>query len=298
MDPLLRTTIRRLDGLAHRREILAAGCSRRTLDDAWRSGAVQRIRHGLYGSPDLPEQVVRAARVGGALAGASALASRGAWSPPDEQLVVSVPHNARDLRDPDDAGRRLAPGGGDVLVLRDGTDLSSGERAIVSPSRAAAQALTHLEPDLAVAVVDSALRLSAPDRPHRSAVETLLRGRRARHLVTLLDARAESGTESVVRMRLLQAGIEAEIQVWVSDRHRVDLLVDGWLVVECTSYGFHGSPQQYENDRRRITDLTGLGYVVTEVTYHQVFQEWPAVLAALQRLLSDARPARLPRRPR
>lgn len=80
---------------------------------------ILRIGHGLYGLVDLPVDVLRAARAGGALAGASSLAHRGAWVPPSPRLVVSVDHDARDLRDPDDAGTRLDRDRDDVLVLRD-----------------------------------------------------------------------------------------------------------------------------------------------------------------------------------
>jgi len=297
MNELLHVTTDRLGGVVHRRELLAAGCSRHDVDDAWRSGTLQRIRHGLYGRPDLPEPVVRAARVGGVLAGSSALVARGAWRAPRQPLVVSVDHNARDLRDPDDAGRRLGDDHPDVQVLRDRNRLGGCDRVMVTPSTAAAQALLHPPGDLAlsIAVVDSALRLRPEDRPRLADVARLLRPGRARELLRLVDARAESGTESVVRVRLREAGVGADVQVWVSGRYRVDLLVDGWLVIECTSWEFHASPQQYADDRRRTVALTTAGYVVLEVTYRQVFEEWETVLAAVRHLLATARPRRMPR---
>jgi very-short-patch-repair endonuclease len=233
--------------------------------------------------------VVRAARVGGVLAGVSALTLRGAWAPPGERLVVSVPHNARDLRDPDDAGRRLGTAHPHVLVLRDATQLTAGERLAVPPSRAAAQALLSEPVDRAVAVIDSALRLRA-ERPSLAAVDRHLRGRPAAGLLVLMDARAESGTESVARVRLVEHGLRPEIQVWLTSEIRVDLLLDGWLVVECTSYEFHSSPKQYNEDRVRIATLIALGYVVIEVSYHQVFDDWGSVWAAIARLLTRGRP--------
>jgi very-short-patch-repair endonuclease len=277
-------------GLAHRRELLTAGCTREGLDQAWRRGDVERVRHGLYALPGLPVAVVRAARAGGVLAGASALTLRGAWAPPLDRLVVSVPHNARDLRDPDDSGRRLGQAHPAVLVLRDGTDLTSGERLSVSPSRAAAQVVLHEPVDLAVAVLDSALRLGRADRPSMAAVERHLRGRPCSGLLVLVDARAESGTESVARVRLIDQGQRPEIQVWLTAQIRVDLLLRGWLVVECTSYEFHASPKQYNDDRVRIAAIIALGYVVIEVSYHQVFDDWESVWAAISRLLALGRP--------
>jgi very-short-patch-repair endonuclease len=277
-------------GLAHRRELLRAGCTRDQLDQAWRRGDVERVRHGLYALPGLPASVVQAARVGGVLAGVSALTLRGAWAPPNLRLVVSVPHNARDLRDPDDAGRRLGVAHPHVLVLRDATELTADERLAVSPSRAAAQALLHEPADRAVAVIDSALRLRSAVRPSLAAVHRHLRGRPAAGLLMLMDARAESGTKSVARVRLVERGLRPEIQVWITPEIRVDLLLDGWLVVECTSYEFHSSPKQYNEDRVRIAKLIALGYVVIEVSYHQVFDDWESVWAAIARLLTRGRP--------
>jgi very-short-patch-repair endonuclease len=279
-------------GLAHRRELMRAGCTRAAVDSAWRDGLVERVRHGLYALPGLPEPVLRAARVGGVLAGSSSLSLRGAWSPPAEHLVLSVPHNARDLRHPDDAGRRLDLDHPDVLVLRDGAALTPSERLTVSPSRAAAQVLIYENVDVAVAVavVDSALRLPHGERPVLQTVGRLLDGTRASALLELLDARAESGTESAARVRLVAQGLRPEVQVPVAPGIRVDLLLDGWLVVECTSYEFHGSPHQYEKDRTRTAALIALGYVVVEVSYHQVFEDWEAVWAAITRLLARGRP--------
>ncbi|NRD25260.1 hypothetical protein [Frigoribacterium sp. VKM Ac-2836] len=287
MSLLVPATVRRLGSVAHRRELLATGLTRRQVESSWRAGEIVRIRHGLYGLVDLPVDVVRAARVGGALAGASSLAHRGAWVPPRPRLVVSVGHNARDLRDPDDAGTRLDRARDDVLVLRDLSRFDRRtERLMASPSRAAAQVLLHETPEHAAAIVDSALRLSPMQRPDLERVSDLLATRStARELVTSIDARAESGTESIARLLLARDGIRAEPQVWVDDHTRVDLLVDGWFVLECVSKEHHSSTAAYARDRERITHITGLGFVVLEVTYAQVLFDWPSVLTAVRTTL-------------
>jgi hypothetical protein len=287
MSPLVAATVRRLGSVAHRRDLLSAGLTRRQVESSWRAGQILRIRHGLYGLVDLPVDVLRAARVGGALAGASSLAHRGAWVPPSPRLVVSVDHNARDLRDPDDAGTRLDRDRDDVLVLRDLSRYDRRtERLLASPSRAAAQVLLHEAPEHAAAIVDSALRLSPMQRPDLDQVSRLLATRHAaRGLVTSIDARAESGTESVARFLLARDGIRAEPQVWIDDHTRVDLLIDGWLVLECVSKEHHSSPGAFARDRERIVHITGLGFVVLEVTYAQVLFDWPSVLTAVRTAL-------------
>lgn len=287
MTAIVPATVRRLGSVAHRRQLLAAGLSRRQVESSWAAGEIVRIRHGLYGLVDLPTDVVRAARVGGALSGASSLAHRGAWVPPTPRLVVSVPHNARDLRDPDDAGERLDPERSDVLVLRDLSRFDRRtERLMASPSRAAAQAFLHEPAEHAAAIVDSALRLAPLQRPDLDEVSRLLATRRsAQGLVTMIDPRAESGTESMARLLLARDGIRAEPQVWVDDHTRVDLLIDGWFMLECVSKEHHSSPAHYNRDRERIVHITGLGFVVLEVTYPQVLFDWPAVRQAVRMTL-------------
>lgn len=287
MTTIVPATVRRLGSVTHRRELLADGLTRRQVESSWHAGDIVRIRHGLYGLVDLPGDVIRSARVGGALAGASSLAHRGAWVPPHPRLVVSVPHNARDLRDPDDAGVRLGPDRDDVLVLRDLTCFDPrSERLLASPSRAAAQVLVHERPEYAAAMVESALRLSPTQRPDLSEVARLVATRRsARGLVTSIDSRAESGTESIARLLLARDGIQAEPQVWVDDHTRVDLLIDGWFVLECVSREHHSSAPAYNRDRERIVHITGLGFVVLEVTYAQVLFDWPSVRQAVRATL-------------
>lgn len=269
-------------GLAHRRDLLARGHRRVDIEAAWRAGAVLRVRHGLYAPLDAPPAVVRAARVGGRLAGSSRLTQLGAWSPPGDRLTVSVPHNARRLRDPDDAGRPLADDDPRVLVLRDGHLYGPAERTGASPHRAAAQVLLHHEPDMAVAVLDSAMRLrTAHERPDLEQVRAHLGHRRVARLLDLVDGRAEAGSESLVRVRLGRRGIAAEPQVWVAPDIRVDLLVDGWLVVECTSGEHHGTPRALEHDAARRARLVAAGYIVLEFTYHQIVSDWPSVERAI-----------------
>lgn len=269
-------------GLAHRRELLRRGHERHAVEAAWREGRLLRVRHGLYAPLDAPTEVVRAARVGGVLAGSSMLSTVGAWRPPRDRLTVSVPHNARRLRDPDDAGRPLRDDDPRVLVLRDGHLLGRDERTMVSPHRAAAQVALHCDPDVAVAVLDSAARLRpARLRPDHDRVRALL-GRRSRDdLLAAVGGRAEAGSESLVRVRLGRHGVVAEPQVWLAPDVRVDLLVDGWLVIECTSGEHHGTPAALERDSARRARLVTAGYVVLEFTYHQIVHDWPRVEAAI-----------------
>lgn len=67
---------------------------------------------------------------------------------------------------------------------------------------------------------------------------------------------------------------------------RVDLVVDGWLVVECDSKAFHSSWDQQREDRRRDQALAALGYVVYRPIAEDILYHPDLVIAALKGLLA------------
>ncbi|GAA2175184.1 hypothetical protein GCM10009846_24090 [Agrococcus versicolor] len=99
---------------------------------------------------------------------------------------------------------------------------------------------------------------------------------RVRALLARVDA-AESGLESIVRIRLRSCGIRVRTQVWIG-RRRVDLLVGDRLVVECDGAEHHAGWTAHAADRERDRELVAAGYVVVRVTYRQVVDDWEAVL--------------------
>jgi very-short-patch-repair endonuclease len=50
----------------------------------------------------------------------------------------------------------------------------------------------------------------------------------------------------------------------------VDLLIDGWLVVELDGYETHGRIGQFAEDRRRDAELAAQGMVSLRFTFDQV----------------------------
>ncbi|BDZ49046.1 hypothetical protein GCM10025867_12870 [Frondihabitans sucicola] len=278
MDRQLRASLGSLGGIARRAELLRRGVLPEQIDAAWRSGEIARIRHGVYGRPDLPEAVVRAARVGGVLAASSATPSLDLWQPPGASLHVSVRENAKGLRDPDSADRPLDRENHRVRILRDGARLDRRrERLHVGLRSCLRQVVTLEPPAFGLAVLDSALRRHGLAREQLALLCAELPAR-CQVVVERASPTAESGTESVLRWGLLEAGLRFESQKWISDGIRVDFLVAGRVVIECTSFEFHGSARDYERDRARIATAVRLGYTVLEFTYHQVLFEWPMVL--------------------
>ncbi len=106
---LLLATIDRLGGIVSRRQLLAWGVDPGTIDlAAWYGRSVIRVRKGWYARADEATEVIRAWRVGGRLTCVSALAYH-AGDPGGRVLHVEVVNGSCQLRDPDNARKRLGP---------------------------------------------------------------------------------------------------------------------------------------------------------------------------------------------
>jgi len=228
---------------------------------------LKRPRYGVVALPELPEPILRAAAVGGALAGVSAAEYYGLWTPTRPPLHVSIRA---------DAVRRA---GRAAVLIRDGASLGRDERFVVSVQTCVRQCIRSLPFDEAVAVLDSALHLQADGGARSLDLPALRRSlpRRLHPVLDAADARAEAGAESLARVRLERMGIHARPQVWVTSRIRVDLLVNDRLVIEIGSKEFHADPKQYESDHDRSATLLALGCELLEFTTDQVMSDWPFV---------------------
>ncbi|WP_240424099.1 hypothetical protein [Microbacterium halotolerans] len=122
-----------------------------------------------------------------------------------------------------------------------------------------AQAIVDQPPRAAIATIDSALHsgLIAEHELDRVFDIVPLRLHKLRNLV---DGRAESGPETLARLIARSFGVPVELQVTVDGVGRADLLVDGWIIVECDSRQFHGGWEQQERDRSRDMGYAAHGY--------------------------------------
>src|SRR5690606_27576883 len=96
--------------------------------------------------------------------------------------------------------------------------------------------------------------------------------------------RAQSGTETLMRLLARAMGSHVELQVYFSGVGYVDLLLDGWLVVECDSREFHEDWAQQVKDRERDLALAARGLVTLRVTAAQVLYRPDEVRAAIRGL--------------
>jgi very-short-patch-repair endonuclease len=73
---------------------------------------------------------------------------------------------------------------------------------------------------------------------------------------------------------------------------RVDLLVDGWLVVELDGREFHAQEAAFARDRRRTNLLYRDGRVVLQFDYATVVYDWPFVEQTIRSVLAQHAPVR------
>ena len=272
-----------------RADLFRAGHTRRSIQSEVRAGRLIHVRRDRYVPGGTHDALVRAVRVGGRLTCLSLLAVMGVFVLENRRLHVQVSTTASRLRRPLDRRRTLAPGGGDEVALHWSDPVDHlGASMVVSILDALVHAVRCQHPRGAVATIDSALngRLIAAEQ-----LGDLFAALPARFsaLRPLIDGRAESGPETLVRLMARMLGCDVRLQVTFDGIGRVDLLIDGWLVVECDSKEFHQGWEAQARDRERDVALAGLGYATLRVTAAMVMYRPDDVFEALRGLVLSRR---------
>jgi very-short-patch-repair endonuclease len=199
-----------------------------------------------------------------------------------QHVHVAVGAHASRLRDPHDHRERLRNAGATVHWV---ADVRRGQ-LLRAPRDILVDMAFCQSAELTIAATDSALRLGLIER---SAWLRCCRQmpRRLGALLSNVDGRSESITESLVRIRLLGLGIRTRVQVRVRGVGRVDLVVGERLVIEVDGRAYHSDPEAFERDRRRDAQLSIRGFRVLRFSYQQVMSHWSevkgSVLAAIAR---------------
>ena len=284
----------------------ANGADRRAINDALAAGELSRVRRGWYATSDADPDAIAAVRIGGVLTATSASRHYGLWTMGDPRFHVLVAGNASrlriqgtPLRVPDggrmpDGGRvpdggRIpdggrTPDGGRNQMDREVFRRSSADRpalclhwasakvrervALADPLQTIKDAAHCLPREMAVALADSALN-SKLIRMYQ--LQTALPD-----IAAACDATCQSGTETLVRVRLRGKRIRVRTQVAIKGVGRVDLLVGERLVIECDSERFHDGYTS-ERDYDRDIALIRRGYLVLRLKYRHVVYEWDEI---------------------
>jgi very-short-patch-repair endonuclease len=256
--------------LITRRQLRDSGITDRQIAAAVAEGTLTRVRRGLFADALVPVDLRTALAAGGRLACASELRRLGVWVLDDrihvhfEQSPARLRHGVRHWRQLIDP-----PGIGSV-----------------SPLDAAFEALECLERRAALAALDSALHLGIVTALQ---VADLPLTRRARRIAELADGRAESGLESLARLLAIDLGLTTRSQVEFDGIGRVDLVVQGAIVIEADGDEFHSNAVARRRDRRRDAQLAAIGRPVLRFGYEQLVGRPGEVARAIIRTVAGHR---------
>jgi len=279
----VQATVMALGGVATRQQLIAAGLSGFDLTIAVKRGEVRRVRQARYVTDGASFDAVAAARVGGLLAGTSAVRSYGLWSGFDRRLHISVGANSARLRTnvppsfigrlteltPDTSGRRIV-----LHWLEAGAVPELGPECWrVSLLVCLRQVVAWCDRETAIATLDTALALV----PRDALLDTFATAPVSqREVVAECRPGSDSGYESIVRQRLGAIGVVVIQQVQIARVGRVDGLISGTRVVlEVDGREHHDDPAAVEEDRRRGAELVAQGYTRVQLSSTRIMTDWP-----------------------
>jgi very-short-patch-repair endonuclease len=278
------------DSVAGRRftpthQLLRDGWSSRQISRAVAIGEIVRVRQGWYCAPTVEPAEQRAAGVGGQLTCQSAARMLGLAARRTTDTHVAVSAHASRLR--------ILPGILAVASSRPNSPIVvhwSARPADPESSRSVLDILKDLagceSPEFTIAAVDSAIRLGLirlgdwldflPSLPRKLGT-----------LLSSVNGKSGSITESLCRVRLLPLGIVPTLQFRVAGVGFVDMLIGERLVIEIDGRKYHTDAEQFEADRQRDARLSILGFRVLRFSYRQVMSNWAqvrgSILAAIAR---------------
>lgn len=266
--------IRDHSGIAHRRTLLAAGFSRYMMRRAEQADAIRRVRRDWFMVPGCDEAVYRAVLAGGSLSCVSAAKLAGMWVTRDDALHIAASAHSGHV---DSSAQAFRDG-----VLRPVT--VHWREMLAGAIRPATDSLESILVNIAecqsledaVATLDSALRFGFMVEGELRMLSANSRSEKLREAVKFVDGRADSGIESIPRVRLKLQGIEMVPQALI-DGHQVDGLIGERLVLQFDGFGPHSSRAQRSRDLRQDARLTLLGYVVFRFSYDAVMFDWTRV---------------------
>lgn len=264
--------------LARTADLRARGVTKHEIARATSTGEIVRVRQGLYGRGDASADGVHAALHGGAPACWRAARLLGLWTLPAggtaAALHVWMGHagERRACDDPRCADR--------VVHHWDAGDVVLGDPPPVR----------NVLLQLALCAGEEAffVALESALRHHRLRSDALiwLGERLPRHLRWLLGfarSDADSGLESLIRLRLHHLGITVRTQVSIDGVGEVDFLVGARLIIEADGRENHddaGGSLRHK-DLVRDARAAALGYETLRFSYALIVHDWPTVAAAI-----------------
>ncbi len=265
-----------------RQRLRRDGWTDRQIAAAVGDGRLLRPRSGAFVPPDIHPDLLDSCAQGGRLACVSELHRRGVFVLDHSVLHIHLHEPSRNAPKASRTIRRH------WHRLRRAPHPHS---IAVEPFDAVACAVRCQTARAALATLDSALRLRILDPDDLDDLFHVL-PQRYGVLRRLIDVRAESGPETLVRLMLRALGVPFEVQVVIDGVGRVDFVVADWLIVECDSDEHHSGWDRQRRDRRRDQAAAALGYATYRPIAEDIMWHPQRVRDALAGLLAGRRRGR------
>ena len=262
-----------LGGVAEVRTLRNAGVGKVATAQAVSAGTIERVRRGCYALPDADPAAVAALAWHGVPTCVTALEQLGLPVPASYGIHLAFPAT-RSF-----SGRNSRPPS-TVLPHYFDRPLPWGTAAVIDVASRCLNEEDHL------IAVDAALHGGTLSR---GEIEQFVRcsAKRKRFLLKYCDGRAESPPETLARLALMRSGIWPDCQVWIPGIGRVDMLIDGGLIVEIDGEQYHIGERAFKDDRRRdraaqLADLMVLRYPGSIARFNA-----PLIVAEVKSALSN-----------
>ncbi|WP_424936264.1 MULTISPECIES: DUF559 domain-containing protein [Bacteria] len=272
----LHSILRSRGGVTRGTDLSRIGWTRDALSAAVRRGEVHRVRPGVFSLPDADRDVIAAAAHGGALTCARALRFHEVWTLGTEpEIHVWMGVGGRVHSHP---GCRCRP------------HFRHGRMALgIAPiEHALVHAYSCHGDEFFFAAFESAWNRRQLGSAARARIRDALPVT-ARWLVDLARGDAQSGLESLVRLRLHLLGISARSQVWIDHVGRVDFVIEDRIVLEADGRENHEPADRRRHDLRRDAAASMQGFETLRFDYALIIHDWPTVVAAILAALARAR---------
>ncbi|QBE50346.1 DUF559 domain-containing protein [Leucobacter triazinivorans] len=254
-------------------ELIARGYTAHALKQACAAGAVSRPARGWIGLPSLDSELRYAVQHGVILTCVSLARRHRLWVRRDSGCHFAVRSRHAHVR----VEQHKLHWGRAVRRREPWAVLDSIENALNYVA-------TCESPEDALATWESALKAGLVTR---EALARYPLSGVARELLEQCTPFSGSGLESYVKRRVASLGLTIVAQAWVLG-HRVDFLIEGWLVFEIDGSTHTG--EQRDRDNRYDTLLEVNGYGRIRAGYRPVMFEWPRVQAGIMDLISQGQP--------
>ncbi|MFC7789044.1 type IV toxin-antitoxin system AbiEi family antitoxin domain-containing protein [Microbacterium sp. MAHUQ-60] len=250
---MLDSILRQLGGVARTATLRAQGVTTRRLREAVGAGEIVKIRRGLYASPDAPSVVRHAAEHGGVPGCADAADRLGLWLLERGRSCVWLGR----------AGE-AHPGCGNCHVhWTDGTAVFG---RLPPVEVVLLQLLECFDDETFFAAYESALRLM---KISPSGIAWLRQRMPVgkRWLMSVARSDADSGLESLVRLRLHLLGIRVRTQIRIDGVGEIDIVIGDRLLIECDGRENHERAAERHKDLLRDAAAAALGYETLRFDY-------------------------------